>query len=209
MAKVLLINGSGNEHGCTFTALSEVAKALNEEGVETEIIQLGKDAIRDCIGCGSCGKLGRCVFDDDQVNLVAAKAKEADGFIFGSPVYYAHPSGRVLSFLDRLFYSAGSAFAYKPGAAVLSARRGGTTASFDVLNKYFGISNMMTVGSQYWNMVHGAIAEDAPQDEEGMQTLRNLARNMIWMMRCFAVGREQGVPYPETEKKVSTNFVRR
>ena len=140
MAKVLLINGSGNEHGCTFTALSEAARALNEEGVETEIIQLGKDAIRDCIGCGSCGKLGRCVFDDDQVNLVAAKAKEADGFIFGSPVYYAHPSGRVLSFLDRLFYSAGSAFAYKPGAAVLSARRGGTTASFDVLNKYFGIS---------------------------------------------------------------------
>lgn len=135
MAKVLLINGSCNEHGCTFTALSEAAKALNEEGVETEIIQLGKEPIRDCIGCGACGKLGRCVFDEDQVNLVAVKAKEADGFIFGSPVYYAHPSGRVLSFLDRLFYSAGSAFAYKPGAAVLSARRGGTTASFDVLNQ--------------------------------------------------------------------------
>ena len=177
--------------------------------METEIIQLGKDAIRDCIGCGSCGKLGRCVFDDDQVNLVAAKAKEADGFIFGSPVYYAHPSGRVLSFLDRLFYSAGSAFAYKPGAAVLSARRGGTTASFDVLNKYFGISQMPVAGSTYWNITHGLTAEDAAKDREGMQTMRNLARNMVWMMRSFGLAKEQGIPYPETEGEAVTNFIQR
>ena len=208
MAKVLLINGSGNEHGCTFTALSEAAKALNEEGVETEIIQLGKDAIRDCIGCGSCGKLGRCVFDDDQVNLVAAKAKEADGFIFGSPVYYAHPSGRVLSFLDRLFYSAGSAFAYKPGAAVLSARRGGTTASFDVLNKYFGITQMITVGSTYWNQVHGRNAEDAAKDLEGMQTMRNLGHNMAWVLKCLEAGKEKGLVPPTADRSNQTNFIR-
>ena len=209
MAKVLLINGSGNEHGCTFTALSEAAKALNEEGVETEIIQLGKDAIRDCIGCGSCKKLRRCVFDDDQVNLVAAKAKEADGFIFGSPVYYAHPSGRVLSFLDRLFYSAGSALAYKPGAAVLSARRGGTTASFDVLNKYFGISNMMTVGSQYWNMVHGNKPEEVLQDLEGLQTMRTMGRNMAWMIKCIEAGKAAGITPPTgREERARTNFIR-
>jgi len=197
MAKVLLINGSGNEHGCTFTALSEAARALNEEGVETEIIQLGKDAIRDCIGCGSCGKLGRCVFDDDQVNLVAAKAKEADGFIFGSPVYYAHPSGRVLSFLDRLFYSAGSAFAYKPGA------------SFDVLNKYFGISNMMTVGSQYWNMVHGNKPEEVLQDLEGLQTMRTMGRNMAWMIQCIEAGKAAGITPPTgREERARTNFIR-
>ena len=180
MAKVLLINGSGNEHGCTFTALSEAARALNEEGVETEII-----------------------------NLVAAKAKEADGFIFGSPVYYAHPSGRVLSFLDRLFYSAGSAFAYKPGAAVLSARRGGTTASFDVLNKYFGISNMMTVGSQYWNMVHGNKPEEVLQDLEGLQTMRTMGRNMAWMIQCIEAGKAAGITPPTgREERARTNFIR-
>ena len=185
MAKVLLINGSGNEHGCTFTALSEVAKALNEEGVETEIIQLGKDAIRDCIGCGSCGKLGRCVFDDDR------------------------PTGRVLSYQDRLFNSAGSAFAYKPGAAVLSARRGGTTASFDVLNKYFGISNMMTVGSQYWNMVHGNKPEEVLQDLEGLQIMRTLGRNMAWMIMCIEAGKAAGItPLAGREERAGTNFIR-
>lgn len=137
MAKVLLINGSSNEEGCTYTALCEVAGALEKEGIEAEIIQLGKEVIRDCIGCGSCGKLGHCVFDDDMVNEVRKKAEEADGFVFGTPVYYGHPSGRILSFLDRLFYSGSKAFAFKPGAVVASARRAGTTASLDALSKYF------------------------------------------------------------------------
>ena len=168
----------------------------------------------NCLQCGACARSGKCVFADDGVNEFVEKAREADGFVFATPVYYAHPSGRIFSFLDRAFYSNGragmpDAFRFKPGASVAVARRGGISASFDALNKYFGISQMPVAGSTYWNMVHGAVAEDAPQDEEGMQTLRNLARNMIWMMRCFAVGKEQGVPYPETEKKVSTNFVRR
>ena len=208
MAKVLLINGSGNEHGCTFTALSEAAKALNEEGVETEIIQLGKDAIRDCIGCGACGKLKRCVFEDDLVNLVAAKAKDADGFIFGSPVYYAHPSGRIMSFLDRAFYSGGAAFRFKPGMAVASARRAGTTASLDAINKYFGINQMPTVGSTYWNMVHGNCPEEVRQDLEGLQTMRNAAKCMAWMLKCFEAGKAQNIALPDTKKEVSTNFIR-
>ena len=210
---VLMLNGSAKPKGCTYTALEEIGRTLAEEGVSYEIFQLGPAPIRDCIGCGQCTEHG-CIFTDDAVNAFIEKARHADGFVFGTPVYYAHPSGRIFSFLDRAFYSNGragmpDAFRFKPGASVAVARRGGISASFDALNKYFGISQMPVAGSTYWNMVHGAVAEDAPQDEEGMQTLRNLARNMIWMMRCFAVGREQGVPYPETEKKVSTNFVRR
>ena len=206
--KVLLLNGSPNAQGCTYTALSEVAGALEKNGIETEIVQIGKKPVSGCIACRACAKLGKCLFDDG-VNEFVEKAKEADGFVFGSPVYYANASGQVRSFLDRAFYSGGKYFAGKPGAAVVSCRRAGSTTAWDELNKYFTINCMPVVSSQYWNMVHGAVAEDAPQDEEGMQTLRNPARNMNWMMRCFAVGREQGVPYPETEKKVSTNFVRR
>ena len=210
---VLMVNGSPRPHGCTYTALTEIGKVLEEEGITYEIVQVGNKPIRDCIACRRCTGNG-CVFEDGGVNEFLRKAKEADGFVFGSPVYYANASGQIRSFLDRAFYSNGragmpDAFRFKPGASVAVARRGGISASFDALNKYFGISQMPVAGSTYWNMVHGAVAEDAPQDEEGMQTLRNLARNMIWMMRCFAVGREQGVPYPETEKKVSTNFVRR
>lgn len=208
MSKVLLINGSGNEHGCTYTALSEVAATLEKEGITTEIIQLGKDPVRDCIGCGACAKLGKCVFDDDLVNQVHEKALEADGFVFGTPVYYAHPSGRILSFLDRLFYSGGGAFAFKPGAAVASARRAGTTASLDVLNKYFTIARMPVVSSNYWNMVHGNTPEEVRQDLEGLQIMRGIGQNMAWMIKCIEAGKAAGISYPQTEKKVKTNFIR-
>ena len=206
MSKVLLINGSGNEHGCTYTALSEVAATLEKEGITTEIIQLGKDPVRDCIGCGACAKLGKCVFDDDLVNQVHEKALEADGFVFGTPVYYAHPSGRILSFLDRLFYSGGGAFAFKPGAAGASARRAGTTASLDVLNKYFTIARMPGVSSNYWNMVHGNTPEEVKQ--EGLQIMRGIGQNMAWMIKCIEAGKAAGISYPQTEKKVKTNFIR-
>ncbi len=208
MAKVLLVNGSSNENGCTFTALSEVAMQLQKEGIETEIFQLGKAAIRDCIGCRACGKLQKCVFDDDMVNAFAEKAKEADGFVFGTPVYYAHPSGRILSFLDRVFYSSGSHFAFKPAAAIASARRAGTTASFDVLNKYFTISKMPVVSANYWNMVHGNTAEEVKQDLEGLHTMRVLGQNMAWMIKCIEAGKAAGIDYPDTEPKVRTNFIR-
>ena len=208
MAKVLLINGSGNAGGCTFTALSEVAGALNQDGIETEIIQLGKGPIRDCIGCGACTDLKRCVFDDDLVNEIHEKAKTAHGFVFGSPVYYAHPSGRILSFLDRLFYSGGGAFAYKPGAAVVSARRAGTTASIDVLDKYFTIARMPVVSSNYWNMVHGNTPEEVKQDLEGLQIMRGIGHSMAWMIKCIEAGKAAGVAYPEGEKKIRTNFIR-
>ena len=207
--KVLMINGSPNEHGCTDTALKIVSGALAEDGVESETVWLGNRAVQDCIGCGACRKLNnRCVFDDDIVNRILEKAEQADGFVFGSPTFYAHSSGRILSVLDRVFYAGSSVFAGKPGAAVVSARRAGTTANLDVINKYFMISRMPVVSSCYWNMVHGLTAEDAPKDEEGMQTMRNLAKKMIWMMRCFEAGKKAGVPYPDTEKQFCTNFIR-
>lgn len=208
MSKVLLINGSCNPQGCTYTALSEVASVLNQEGIATEIIQLGKDPIRDCIGCGACAKLGKCVFDDDLVNEVHEKALEADGFVFGTPVYYAHPSGRILSFLDRLFYSSKDAFAFKPGAAVASARRAGSTASLDVLNKYFTIAKMPVVSSNYWNMVHGNTPGEVKQDLEGLQIMRGIGQNMAWMIKCIEAGKAAGITYPQTEQKIKTNFIR-
>lgn len=207
--KVLMVNGSSHEHGCTFTALSKVAEALIMEGIETEVIQLGTAAIRDCTACGACRKLdGRCVFDDDPVNQVIEKAREADGFIFGSPVYYAHPSGRILSFLDRVFYAGGSAFHFKPGAAIVSARRAGTTASVDVLNKYFTIAKMPIVSSNYWNMVHGSQADDVAEDQEGVQIMKTLGQNMAWMLKCIEAGKKAGISLPENDPKVFTNFVR-
>lgn len=208
MSKVLLINGSGNLAGCTYTALTEVAGALHKEGIETEIIQLSKDPIRDCIGCGACRQLGKCVFDDDLVNEIQEKAKTADGFVFGTPVYYAHPSGRILSFLDRLFYSGGGAFAFKPGAAVASARRAGTTASLDVLNKYFTISKMPVISSDYWNMVHGNTPDEVRQDLEGLHVMRGIGQNMAWMIKCIEAGKAAGIQYPQGEEKVRTNFIR-
>ncbi len=205
--KVLMLNGSAHPAGTTYTALEEIGTILQQKGIEYEIFQMGGEAVRDCIGCKQCSEKG-CIFDDDLVNKFIAKAKEADGFVFGTPVYYAHPSGRILSFLDRVFYSCGKVFAFKPGAAVAVARRGGTTASFDVLNKYFSISQMPTVGSTYWNMVHGLNGEDAKKDEEGMQTMRNIGRNMAWMLQCIAAGKESGIALPDTERASRTNFIR-
>ena len=206
--KVLLLNGSTRKNGCTYLALSEVAKALNAEGVETEIVQMGGGAVRDCIGCNGCAGKGRCVFCDDLVNEIIAKAKEADGFVFGSPVYYAHPSGQVLSLLDRLFYAGGGAFAHKPGAAVVTARRAGTTASLDVLNKYMTDAQMPVVTSTYWNMVFGPAPELVAQDKEGLQTMRNLGRNMAWLLKCIQAGAQQGVAPPAVETDHWTNFNR-
>lgn len=204
--KVLLVNGSSRENGCTNVALCEAARALNEEGIETEIFFIGNAPLADCTGCGNCGKTGECVFHDC-VNEFVEKAKDADGFIFGSPVYYAHPSGRLLSFLDRAFYSGGRNFAFKPGAAVLSARRAGTTASFDVINKYFTICSMPIVSSTYWNHVYGSKPEDVLQDKEGLMTMYNLGKNMAWMLKCIAAGREKGIVVPENQK-VKTSFIR-
>ena len=206
--KVLLVNGSPRAKGCTYTALTEVAKALESDGIETEIFQVGAKPVRDCIACMKCRELKRCVFDDDVANALIEKAKTADGFVFGSPVYYAHPSGILLSVLDRAFYAGGYAFAGKPGASVVSARRGGTAASFDVVNKYFGICQMPVVSSSYWNMVYGKTPDEVRQDEEGMQTMRNLARNMAYMLKCIAAGREKGILPPENNVSVRTNFIR-
>ncbi|MCC8139560.1 MAG: flavodoxin family protein [Lachnospiraceae bacterium] len=205
--KVLMLNGSSKKNGNTNRALLEVGKQLEKEGIEYEIFQIGCGPVRDCIGCGQCSEQG-CVFTDDKVNEFIAKAKEADGFVFGTPVYYAHPSGRVLSFLDRVFYSSSHSFAFKPGASVAVARRGGTSASFDAMNKYFGISQMPVAGSTYWNLVHGRVPGEAELDAEGMQTMRNLARNLAWMMKCFEAGEKAGVALPQTEREFQTNFVR-
>ena len=206
--KVLLLNGSTRKNGCTYLALSEVAKTLNIEGVETEIIQMGGGPVRDCIGCNNCQGSGHCVFEDDVVNAWIAKAREADGFVFGSPVYFAHPTGHILSVLDRLFYAGGSAFLHKPGAAVVTARRAGTTASLDVLNKYFADMQMPMVGSSYWNMVFGPAPEKIPEDLEGLQTMRNLGKNMAWLLKCIQAGRETGLEPPAAEMVHWTNFNR-
>lgn len=205
--KVLMLNGSPKENGNTYNALLEIGKQLEKEGIDYEIFQIGGKPVRDCIGCGQCSEQG-CVFTDDAVNEFVCKAKEADGFVFGTPVYYAHPSGRILSFLDRAFYSGSRYFAHKPGASVAVARRGGTSASFDVLNKYFGISQMPVAGSTYWNIAHGRVPGEVTQDEEGMQTMRNLARNMAWMIKCFDAGKKAGVDAPEAERDFRTNFIR-
>lgn len=206
--KVLMLNGSANTKGCTYTALEEIGRVLNTEGIEYEIFQTGAKPLRDCIGCGGCRKGDGCVFRDDDVNEFVRRAKEADGFVFGTPVYYAHPSGRVLSFLDRAFYSGSAAFRFKPGMAVASARRAGTTASLDALNKYFGISQMPTIGSSYWNMVHGNKPEDVFRDLEGLQTMRNAARNMAWLLKCIELGKQNGLAAPDAEKEYRTNFIR-
>ncbi len=205
--KVLLINGSPHKEGCTFTALNEVAKTLEKNGIETEILYLGVKPIAGCIACGKCRQLGKC-FIDDKVNEILARCDEFDGVVIGSPVYYAGPSGQIRAFLDRLFYAGGRRFAGKPGAAVVSCRRGGATAAFDQLNKYFTISSMPIVSSQYWNQVHGAYAEQVLQDEEGMQTMRTLGNNMAWLLKCIQLGKENGITLPEREPPVWTNFVR-
>ena len=196
--KVLLVNGSPHPHGCTDVALSEVAMQLGKHGIETEMLWLGNEAIHGCIAC---------IFDDE-VNRVAAKAEEYDGIVVGSPVYYGGPDSQICAFLDRLFYSAGKKFVRKPAAAVVSCRRGGATASFERLNKYFEMSNMPLVTSQYWNQIHGNNAEEAKQDAEGLQTMRTLAENMAWLLKCIEAGKKAGVEEPVYEPFHATNFIR-
>lgn len=203
--KVLMLNGSPHKNGCTFTALTEVAKSLAAEDTDSEIVWLGSGPVHDCTACGGCSDSGRCVFTGDAVNEIIDKAEQADGFVFGSPVYYAHPSGLLLSVLDRCFYAGGAAFSGKPGAAVVSARRAGTTASLDVINKYFGIAGMPVVGSTYWNMVHGRKPEDVLKDAEGLQTLRNLGRDMAYLIRSLAAADGEK---PVRETGARTNFIR-
>ena len=212
--KVLMLNGSHNPNGSTRAGLDEMAEAFAADGVETEIVTVGGKPVTDCIGCGKCAELKRCIFANDAVNDFAEKAKTSDGFVFGSPVYYAHPSGRIQSFLDRLFFSTMNADRYaslrhKPCASIVVARRAGTSASFDVLNKYATISQMIVVGSTYWNEFHALTKEDVPEDPEGLQTLQNLARNMVYVMKCLKAGRDAGIMPPATKEEVFTNFVRR
>jgi multimeric flavodoxin WrbA len=204
MGKVLLLNGSPRANGCTAAALQEMVSVFKTEGIETELIHVGKKDIRGCIACGSCMKTGKCVFDD-LVNEVAPKFEAADGLVIGSPVYYASPNGTILSFMDRLFYSTHFSKHMKVGAAVVSARRGGNTASFDVLNKYFTISGMPVASGTYWNQVHGFTAEDVKKDLEGLQTMRNLARNMSFIIRAIADAKEK-YGLPEMEHSAFTSF---
>lgn len=205
--KVILVNGSPKAKGCTYTALCEVAGALEKNGIGTEIFQVGAAPVAGCIGCGACMGTGKC-FVNDGVNEFVEKAKSADGFVFGSPVHYASASGAITSFLDRAFYGKGAVFAGKPGAAVVSCRRGGASAAFDQLNKYFTINSMPVVSSQYWNQVHGSTPEEVKQDEEGLQTMRTLGNNMAWLLKCIEAGKKAGIPFPEREPAVKTNFIR-
>lgn len=204
--KVLLINGSPHQNGCTARALQEVATTLNKENIETEIINVGHLAIRGCIACGSCYKNGKCVFDD-VVNEVASKFKDADGLVIGSPVYYASANGTLISFLDRLFYSSNFDKTMKVGASVVSARRGGNSATFDELNKYFTITSMPIASSQYWNQVHGFTAADVEKDEEGLQTMRTLGRNMAFLIKSINLGKDK-FGLPEKEPRKSTHFIK-
>ncbi len=206
MKKVLLINGSPNEFGCTYTALKEIADTLEKNGVESEILYLGKKPIPGCIACEKCDGTGQCVFGD-KVNETLDRIDEFGAIVAGSPVYYSGPSGQICAFMDRLFYSSAGRMKGKLGAAVVSCRRGGASAAFDRLNKYFGISNMHVVGSQYWNQVHGFTPEDVRKDEEGLQTMRTLAQNMAWLLKCIDAGEEKGVEFPVYEKRISTHFI--
>lgn len=202
--KVLLINGSPNEDKCTYTALAEVASALETEGVETEIAWIGRDPIRGCLGCSGCArKNNRCIFDDDVVNGLIEKAEAADGLIVGSPVFFAGANGALLSVLDRMFYADSHALRFKPAAGIASARRAGTTLAIDQINKYFQINCMPVVSSNYWPMVHGQSVEQVRQDEEGLQIMRILGRNMAWMLNALSA-----VPAPSVERKIMTNFIR-
>lgn len=207
--KVVLINGSPNKKGCTFTALSEVEKELNAAGVETEVVHIGNKEVQGCTACWACSKTGYCVFKNDMVNDVIDKIKEADGVVLGSPVYYAGISGQVKSFLDRVFF-AGRDFSGKGkvGASVVSCRRGGASSAFDQMNHYFTISGMPVASSNYWNQVHGNTPSEVIQDLEGMQTMRVLGRNMAWLIKCIQAGKAQGINVPEKEDKIKTNFIR-
>lgn len=204
MMKVLLINGSPHKKGCTYTALSEVAKALNNNDIESEIFHIGMKAMQGCIACGKCCETGKCAFNDEVYNNLFEKIKEADGIVVGSPVYYAGPNGSLCALLDRLFYSASYLLTNKP-AAVVSCRRGGASATFDRLNKYFTINQMPVVSSQYWNSIHGNTAEEAKQDLEGLQIMRTLGNNMAWLIKTMKNSKEE---LPQREERVATNFIR-
>ena len=210
--KVLLFNGSPHKEGCTYTALKEIEKTLKEEGIDSEIYQIGTEPIAACRACYACSKIGRCVIND-KINDFLEYAKDFDGFIFGSPVHYGSACGGITAFLDRAFFTAfqsgrGDIFLHKPGAAIASARRAGTTAALDQLNKYFAITQMPMISGRYWNMVHGASAEQVLEDKEGLQNMRILARNMAWHLKCREAGDKAGVPMPKTEDIVFTNFIR-
>ena len=204
--KVLLINGSPKANGNTAFALTQMAEVFADQGIEAEIIQVGNQAVRGCIACGSCYKSGKCVFDD-LVNEVAPRFAEADGIVVGSPVYYASANATLIAFLDRLFYSSRFDKRMKVGASVVAARRGGCSATFDELNKYFSISGMPIASSHYWNSIHGAKPGEAAQDAEGITTVRNLAKNMAFLMKSIALGKE-AYGLPEYDPRVSTNFIR-
>ncbi len=207
MSRILFINGSPNENGCTSAAMDEAIRVLNENGVETEKLWLGKGAMPDCMACMKCRKTGRCVFDDS-VNDIGARIDEFSGIVVGSPVYYGGPNGRLTSFLDRLFFSVpDEKFAGKLGASIVSCRRGGASAAFERLNQYFLMENMTVVSSQYWNQVHGSTAEDVKKDAEGLQTMRTLARNMVWLLQAIACGARNGIKKPIHEAKTFTNFI--
>ena len=210
--KVLLFNGSPHKNGCTYTALEEISKTLTEEGIESEIYQIGIKSLTPCRGCFACAKIGRCVINDDDVNNFVEKCKEFDGFVFGSPVHYGSADGGITAFLDRAFFvnftGGKKVFEHKPGAAIVSARRAGTTAALDQLNKYFAITEMPMISGRYWNMVHGHTPDEVKQDLEGMQNMRILARNMAWHLKCQEAGKKAGVLIPKDEEIVYTNFIR-
>lgn len=204
--KVLLVNGSPNREGCTHTALSEVAATLQKNGIETEMLYLGKKPLAGCIACGNCLKTGHC-FRDDVVQEIQARLEEFDGLVIGSPVYYSGPTGQLVSFLNRLFYATEGRMAGKVGAAVVSCRRGGASATFEQLNQYFTICNMPIVSSQYWNSVHGFTPDDVRKDREGLQTMRVLGQNMAWLLRCIESGRRNGIEKPHYEPRLRTHFI--
>ena len=206
--KVLLLNGSPNKNGCTNAALSIVADELNKQGVESEIVWLGNGPVRGCIGCGGCKAGNGCVFNDDPLNAIGEKVKSADGFVFGAPVHYASPNGAMVSVMDRLFYAYGGYMKLKPAASVVSARRAGTTASYDALNKYIGINNMLQVPSTYWNMVHGSKAEDVLEDEEGVTIMRAIGSNMAWLLKLLNKAKGTDLEKPVLIPKARTNFIR-
>lgn len=205
--KVLLVNGSPNSKGCTYTALCELEKTLHKNEIETEWIYLGKKPVGGCMSCGYCYTHGKCVIED-RVNEVIEKLDEYDGIVLGSPVYYAGPSGQLCSFADRLFYAGGSKMAMKVAAGVVSCRRGGASAAFDRINRYFGMNNMFVVGSQYWNQVHGNTPEEVLKDLEGLQTMRTLGENMAFLLKCIEAGKKSGVDMPKYEPWQPTNFIR-
>jgi multimeric flavodoxin WrbA len=208
---VILINGSPHINGCTYTALEEISKTLNGEGIETRIFHIGTEPLSGCTACRACAKTGKCIFNDS-VNEFLDMAKDVDGFIFGSPVHYAGATGAITSFMDRVFYtntlSGRGIFHLKPAAAIVSARRAGTTSAFDQLNKYFTISEMPVISSCYWNMVHGTNPEDVRKDLEGLRIMRVLGRNMAWFLKLKQAGIKAGVPLPASEERVITNFIR-